>query len=125
MSQYSPLYRLKAWRVLRAEQLRLEPLCRKCAARGIHTPANTADHVVPHKGNMDLFYDQNNLQSLCPTCHSSAKQLEERHGYAPGAEEDGSPSDPLHPWHRSTRECGFSATLAEGSGEGVSEKWKK
>ncbi|WP_327198035.1 HNH endonuclease [Sporanaerobacter acetigenes] len=27
------------------------------------------DHIEPHKGNEDLFYDINNLQSLCKSCH--------------------------------------------------------
>nr|WP_233242545.1 HNH endonuclease [Sporanaerobacter acetigenes] len=25
--------------------------------------------MEPHKGNEDLFYDINNLQSLCKSCH--------------------------------------------------------
>ncbi|MCD9825235.1 HNH endonuclease signature motif containing protein [Bradyrhizobium japonicum] len=36
--------------------------------------ATVADHVKPHKGSEALFYDPDNLQSLCASCHNSAKQ---------------------------------------------------
>ncbi|MDD4570646.1 MAG: HNH endonuclease signature motif containing protein [Tepidanaerobacteraceae bacterium] len=33
------------------------------------TPATVVDHIKPHKGDVKLFFDINNLQSLCKTCH--------------------------------------------------------
>jgi len=32
-------------------------------------PATVVDHIEPHKGDEELFYDINNLQSLCKSCH--------------------------------------------------------
>lgn len=36
-----------------------------------------ADHKVPHRGDERLFWDEDNLWTLCASCHSSAKQSEE------------------------------------------------
>lgn len=47
-----------------------EPFCRSCAERGERTKATEVDHIIPHKGDMRLFSDKNNLQSLCKRCHS-------------------------------------------------------
>ena len=40
------------------------------------------------------------LASLCASCHSRDKQLESRHGYVPGADANGEPTDPRHPWFK-------------------------
>lgn len=37
-----------------------------------------ADHRTPHCGDVDLFWDEANVWTLCPSCHSSAKQRAER-----------------------------------------------
>lgn len=47
------------------------PTCAMCEAAGRVTPATCVDHIVPHKGDMVLFNDVNNLQSLCASCHST------------------------------------------------------
>lgn len=71
-----------------------------CEGLGFNVLGNTVDHKVPHRGDMVLFFDKNNLQTLCSEHHSSTKQLEERRGYAPGAGVDGEPLDANHPWNR-------------------------
>lgn len=73
-------YKTANWQRLRLWQLKREPLCRFCKRNGILTEANTVDHITPHRGNMDLFYDKGNLQSLCAACHSSVKQRLEKSG---------------------------------------------
>lgn len=35
------------------------------------------DHIVPHKGDMTLFWDRNNWQSLCSACHKRKTVLED------------------------------------------------
>ena len=35
------------------------------------------DHIMPHKGNMALFWNRANWQPLCNHCHSQAKQAQE------------------------------------------------
>jgi len=34
------------------------------------TAALVVDHIQPHKGNDDLFWDASNWQSLCEACHN-------------------------------------------------------
>lgn len=65
------LYLLPVWVRLRQRQLLIEPYCRECAKRGQRTLATDVDHIVPHDGDMRLFVDENNLQSLCHACHSA------------------------------------------------------
>ncbi|MCG1029300.1 HNH endonuclease [Virgibacillus halodenitrificans] len=46
------------------------PLCQHCIDRGDTVPATEVDHITPHRGNMKLFWDPNNHQGLCKSCHS-------------------------------------------------------
>lgn len=95
------LYNTKAWKALRLEQLSRQPLCCYCQQQGKVTAATVADHINPHKGDESLFFDGGNLQSLCKTCHDSAKQKAEKHGITEiGSDTAGSPLDPSHHWNR-------------------------
>lgn len=49
------------------------PNCRRCGA-----PAALVDHIRPHKGDQQLFWNRDNWQPLCRPCHNSAKQSQER-----------------------------------------------
>jgi len=62
-----------SWDRAKAEFLRHHPFCRRCGER-----AAVVDHTIPHRGNQELFWDRSNWQPLCTTCHSSAKQRDER-----------------------------------------------
>jgi len=46
------------------------PLCAMCQADGRVTPAQCVDHIIPHKGDGVLFWDQTNWQSLCYHHHN-------------------------------------------------------
>lgn len=35
------------------------------------------DHKEPHRGNLALFWDEDNLQALCKQCHDTEKQKQE------------------------------------------------
>jgi len=61
----------RRWRTARAAYLAKHPLCVSCLAADRTAPATVVDHVVPHKGNTTLFWDQSNWQSLCRPCHDS------------------------------------------------------
>lgn len=65
------------WQRRRSEQLALEPYCRECARHGMRTMATDVDHVVPHRGDVELF-QAGELQSLCHACHSRKTMLEIR-----------------------------------------------
>jgi hypothetical protein len=101
MGIFTHLYQLTTWKKLRRAHLRQNPFCVYCLEHGYQVVGNTVDHKKPHRGDMGLFVDPANLQTLCHSCHSKTKQLQERHGYAPGATEEGLPLDPRHPWNAS------------------------
>lgn len=57
------------WQKYRPEYLRRHPLCRTCAAAGRVTVATVVDHIIPHRGDMELFWDPTNHQPQCKKCH--------------------------------------------------------
>lgn len=65
------------WQKAREGHLRTSPLCVYCQREGRVTAASVVDHKVPHRGDMGLFWDRTNWQSLCASCHSGTKQREE------------------------------------------------
>lgn len=58
------------WQQARLRYLHKHPLCTHCSAKGIVTVATDVDHIIPHRGNHKLFWDESNWQSLCHSCHS-------------------------------------------------------
>ena len=85
----------RRWEKARAAFLR-EPencFCRKCSQQGRMTMATVVDHIVPHRGCQELFWDRSNWQPLCKPHHDSAKQREER-GRFVEISEDGWPVEP-------------------------------
>lgn len=60
--------------------LRAYPLCAECERQGRVAPATVVDHIIPHKGNYDLFWDMSNWQSLCKPCHDRKTAREGRWG---------------------------------------------
>jgi 5-methylcytosine-specific restriction enzyme A len=96
------LYHSSGWRGpggRRLSQLTKNPLCAFCMKLGKIIPATVADHIIPHRGDLDLFWF-GELQSLCATCHSKTKAEIERDGYHSGTDEHGYPLDPNHPANR-------------------------
>ena len=68
-------YQSGEWRVTKKRHLMCEPLCRECMKDNKLTKATLVDHITPiKKGGAPL--DENNLQSLCWSCHSK-KSAEE------------------------------------------------
>jgi 5-methylcytosine-specific restriction protein A len=57
------------WRKARDAWLKECPLCVECEKRGRLVDATDVDHIVPHRGNKAIFWDYDNWQSLCGTCH--------------------------------------------------------
>lgn len=64
------------WRKARATFLAHHPLCVACLDEGRTVAANEVDHIIPHRGNMGLFWDKTNWQALCKSCHSRKTALE-------------------------------------------------
>ena len=61
------------WDRARADFLTEHPKCAVCGE-----PATVVDHVVPHRGDMKLFWRRSNWQALCRRHHNSSKQSQER-----------------------------------------------
>ena len=63
---------------MRKLYLTAHPLCVMCEREGRLTPATVVDHIVAHRNDQRLFWDQSNWQSLCKPHHDREKQREER-----------------------------------------------
>ena len=67
----------QAWKRVRADHLRLEPLCRHCRREKPPrlTPAREVDHIVDIIDAPHLRLEHSNLQSLCKPHHSRKTRL--------------------------------------------------
>jgi 5-methylcytosine-specific restriction protein A len=93
------LYSTSRWRALRAEQLRIMPICEMDHGFAV-VAATVANHRIPHKGDEVLFFDPGNLQSVCKPHHDGVIQRTERAGFSPAVDASGYPTDPNHPANR-------------------------
>ena len=93
---------LARWVKKARAQMRKQPCCEMCLAKGLTVAATTADHIVPHRGDYHLFW-YGELQSLCSNCHSGEKQQLETLGYTRTIGADGWPVDDKHPINRLER----------------------
>lgn len=99
-AEYRKLYKTARWRALRAQVLAAHPLCVSCQRGGRIVPATVVNHIVPHRGDVNLFFDRNNLEGVCKPCHDGPIQSAERRGYSGEIGPDGWPVDPKHPANR-------------------------
>ena len=58
------LYQTAEWKEIKRRLLK-DTLCVVCGE-----PAKALDHIIAHRGNEQLFFDESNLQPLCSRCHS-------------------------------------------------------
>jgi 5-methylcytosine-specific restriction endonuclease McrA len=77
---FRPLYSTARWERLRWHVLTRDLFtCQMCRQIEADTSKLVCDHVIPHRHRDEaLFWDERNLQTLCASCHSSAKQREEK-----------------------------------------------
>lgn len=105
--QYRPNARQRGystkWDKARAGFLLKHPMC-SCGAKAV-----LVDHIRPHRGDSNLFWQRENWQALCVRCHSSRKQSEEHR----------SGSNPLaHPFIDRPPTCAVTIVAgAPGSGK--------
>lgn len=69
----------KAWQNARRQYLAKHPLCVNCMKKGRYVMATDVDHIIPHRGDMKLFWDSSNWQALCHSCHSLKTNLEDHY----------------------------------------------
>ena len=100
MKKERRLYDSVRWRKFASAHKAAFPLCILCERQGRTTACQVTDHIKPHNGDPELFWDWDNLQSLCPTCHSGIKAMQDHHGYSQACDADGNPIDHSHPWNK-------------------------
>jgi len=95
----------KRWAVYSADWRRQHPLCGEradgqlsaahslCVRAGRVGSADVTDHIQPHRGDQRLFWDPENHQSLCETCHN-AKSQRERGGGSKSLDDNGRETAP-------------------------------
>jgi hypothetical protein len=69
-----PYYNTQRWRNLRKEVLDQKPACSRCGSK----EELQVHHIMPHRGQEELFFNPRNLVVLCKSCH----QLFNRSGRA-------------------------------------------
>ncbi|HPJ03272.1 MAG TPA: HNH endonuclease signature motif containing protein [Candidatus Limiplasma sp.] len=57
------------WQKARTRFLKQNPLCTECLRNNRIVPATVVDHIIPHRGDETLFWDESNWQPLCKPCH--------------------------------------------------------
>jgi len=57
------------WQEATAQFLEENPLCAFCQMEGKDVPAVAVDHIIPHRGDQRLFWDQHNWEPLCRECY--------------------------------------------------------
>lgn len=57
------------WQKERHRFLKSNPLCLECKTNNKITAATVVDHIIPHRGDKQLMWDESNWQPLCKRCH--------------------------------------------------------
>jgi len=65
------------WAKASAQYLRSHPLCVRCLDAGLTTASQVTDHIIPHKGDDELFWNEDNWQALCKPCHDHKTAVED------------------------------------------------
>jgi 5-methylcytosine-specific restriction protein A len=62
------LYKTSQWKTLRKKVLVEQPFCAKCGLTDKETKLEV-HHIIPPRSNEELFFDRDNLVSVCSVCH--------------------------------------------------------
>lgn len=75
-------YKTARWQKLRMSVLVRDLFtCQMCRKMETNTSQLVGDHKIPHHGDEAMFWDDNNVQCVCKTCHDSEKQRQERRAW--------------------------------------------
>ena len=69
-------YNSPQWRKMSKEFLLEHPFCEICGDK-----SEVVHHVIPPRGNEELFFDKTNLSAVCKRCHDTVltpKEIKER-----------------------------------------------
>ena len=67
------------WQKVSKRYLKANPLCKQCQCESRLAQAEVVDHIIPHRGDRQLFWDESNWQSLCKRCHDRKTRTEDQH----------------------------------------------
>ncbi len=67
------------WRIARKRFLKENPLCLECIKDNRLVEATVVDHIIPHRGDKSLFWDESNWQALCKSCHDRKTMTTDRY----------------------------------------------
>ena len=67
------------WRRYRKAYLAEHPLCLYCLEKEppVITPATVVDHIEPHRGDYELFWNPENHKASCKECHDTKTARED------------------------------------------------
>jgi 5-methylcytosine-specific restriction enzyme A len=105
-TRWQHLYNLPEWRKSSREFRRTPEgaTCVDCRAEGLIRPSDHVDHIIPHEGNLTLFWDRSNWAGRCVSHHtmkSHDDRYRARHGKERprrGSNINGEPLDPNSHW---------------------------
>lgn len=67
--KYFWFYKSKRWQKLSRLHRMNYPMCEQCLKDGIVRKADLVDHIEEIRDNWEKRFDEDNLQSLCHSCH--------------------------------------------------------
>ena len=84
-AKYKHLYNSKQWQQLRLQAfIRDLYICQQCnktvSQDHTHRHAAIGNHIVKHNGDRVLFYDLDNIETVCKQCHDGHIQSIEKGG---------------------------------------------
>jgi 5-methylcytosine-specific restriction protein A len=73
------------WQQVSKAFLKAHPICEcdDCKVSGVLLPSQVVDHIIPHKGDMQLFWSRANWQAMNKKCHDK-KTAKEDGGFGRG-----------------------------------------
>lgn len=103
---YHSWYSKVVWtQELRPAQLLREPFCRVCAAKGWRTPATVVDHVIPFRGDWDLFVSRPITRACASSTTTRRPPGNKQKAGGKGASLDGAPPRKATPARPGVGEC--------------------
>ena len=70
-NEWVELYNTTRWRKASKMFLNEHPLCEcnECKSLGRLVSSQVTDHKIPHRGNLELFWDESNWTAMSKKCH--------------------------------------------------------
>lgn len=72
---YQKLYN-RRWATSAKAYRQEHPYCVLCSLSRRYKPSTLVDHIIPHEGDLTLFWDVENWQALCGPCHQVKTRIE-------------------------------------------------